>query len=105
MSGATASIAIAGSTDEALAASGLVMLHARLAALPDLFVTARRLARVIRGNTLWAFGFNGVFLPVAAAGWLTPLAAMLLMLASSGAVLLNSLRLLRPSFPDAPGRG
>jgi cation transport ATPase len=48
---------------------------------------------------------NGVFLPVAAAGWLTPLAAMLLMLASSSAVLLNSLRLLRPSFPDKPGRG
>lgn len=99
MSHASISIAMAGSTDEALSASGLVMLHTRLESLPELFATARRLGRVVRENHLWALGFNGLFLPVAAWGSLTPLAAMLLMLVSSAGVLLNSLRLLRPT-PD-----
>jgi cation transport ATPase len=40
-------------------------------------------------------GFNGLFIPVAALGYLTPLAAALLMLVSSTGVLLNSLRLTR----------
>jgi Cu2+-exporting ATPase len=99
MSAASASVAMAGSTDEALSASGLVMLHTRLESLPELFATARKLGRVVRENYLWAMGWNGLFVPVAAAGLLTPLVAMLLMLISSTSVLLNSLRLLRPT-PD-----
>jgi heavy metal translocating P-type ATPase len=95
MAAASASIAIAGSTDEALAASGFVLLRQELAALPTLFRLGHRLHRIIRGNYLWAFGFNGVFVPVAAAGYLTPLFASLLMFLSSTAVLLNSLRLSR----------
>jgi cation transport ATPase len=39
--------------------------------------------------------FNAIFVPVAAWGKLTPLSAMLLMLASSTTVLLNSLRIRR----------
>jgi Cu+-exporting ATPase len=50
---------------------------------------------VVRGNYVWAFGFNGLFIPIAALGYLTPLAAALLMLVSSTGVLLNSLRLTR----------
>ncbi|HEX7599667.1 MAG TPA: HAD-IC family P-type ATPase, partial [Polyangia bacterium] len=102
MSEASVSVAIAGSTDEALSASGLVMLHARLESLPELFATARRLHRVVRENYLWALGFNGLFVPVAAMGLLTPLAAMLLMLLSSTSVLLNSLRLRRPTPKLSP---
>jgi len=95
MAAASASIAIAGATDEALAASGFVLLRPELAALPALFRLGHKLHRIIRGNYLWAFGFNGLFIPVAAAGYLTPLFASLLMLLSSTAVLLNSLRLSR----------
>jgi heavy metal translocating P-type ATPase len=95
MSAAHAAVAIAGATDEALAAAGLVLLHDRLSTLVGLFDLSRRLNRVVRGNYLWAFGFNGLFLPVAALGLLTPLAAMTLMLVSSSGVLLNSLRLSR----------
>jgi Cu+-exporting ATPase len=47
---------------------------------------------VIRTNYIWAFSFNTLFIPVAAFGQLVPLAAMTLMLVSSAAVLLNSLR-------------
>lgn len=93
MGEASTSVALARSTDEALMASGFVVRQGQLARLLDLFAAGRKLHRVIGLNYLWAFGFNTVFIPVAAAGGLTPLAAMLLMLASSTAVLLNSLRM------------
>jgi heavy metal translocating P-type ATPase len=93
MSEACTSVALARSTDEALAASGFVMRHGRLTCLLDLFAVGRKLRRVIALNYLWAFGFNAVFIPVAAAGKLLPLVAMLLMLSSSAGVLLNSLRM------------
>jgi cation transport ATPase len=101
MSEATASVAVGGATDEALAAAGLVMLHRRLPALVELFARAAALGRVIRGNYIWAFSFNTLFLPVAAMGLLQPLAAMLLMLLSSSGVLLNSLRLRESSANTA----
>lgn len=90
---ATASVSLACSTDEALTAASFVATHGRLTDVPLLVLTGRKLARVVRTNYLWAFGFNGLFIPVAAAGWLTPLMAMLLMVLSSTAVLTNSLRL------------
>jgi heavy metal translocating P-type ATPase len=93
MAEASTSIALARSTDEALAASGFVIRRGQLQRLLDLFATGRKLHGVIRLNYVWAFAFNTVFIPVAAAGKLVPLAAMLLMLVSSAGVLLNSLRM------------
>ena len=93
MGEATASVAVGRPTDEALSASGFVLLGGRLAALPRLFAAGRKLRRVIVQNYLWAFAFNSLFVPVAAAGKLVPLAAVLLMLLSSSGVLLNSLRM------------
>jgi P-type E1-E2 ATPase len=95
MAEGAASVAVGGATDEALSASGFVELHGGLAGLPRLFALGRRLSRVIRANYVWAFAFNTLFIPVAALGRLVPLAAMALMLVSSAAVLLNSLRLRR----------
>ena len=95
MSEASASIAVARATDEALAASGFVLLGGKLGSLPALFAIGRKLRRIVVENTLWAFAFNVAFVPVAAAGKLVPLAAMALMLVSSTAVLLNSLRMRR----------
>jgi len=86
------SIAVAGSTDEALSAAGFVALNPGPQELPRLFSLGRKLRRVIRTNYIWAFAFNTLFIPVAALGELVPLAAMALMLVSSAAVLLNSLR-------------
>ncbi len=98
---ATASVSLACSTDEALTAASFVATHGRLTDVPLLVLTGRKLARVVRTNYLWAFGFNGLFVPVAAAGWLTPLLAMLLMVLSSATVLTNSLRL--RSLPPSTG--
>jgi len=93
MAASNAAIALARSTDEALAASGLVLLRGGLSAIAPLLQTCRKLRRVVLGNYVWAFAFNALFIPVAALGGLTPLAAMVLMWLSSTAVLLNSLRL------------
>jgi cation transport ATPase len=95
MAEATASVAVAGSTDEALAAADVVVLHGRLDAVPAAVDAARRLRRTVRGNLAWAFAFNLVFVPVAAMGLLRPIAAMLLMFLSSLGVLANSLRAAR----------
>jgi Cu2+-exporting ATPase len=90
---ATASVAVAGSSGEALGAAGLVLRAGHVEELVMLLRTGRRLGRIIRQNYAWAFAFNGVFVPLAALGWLRPLWAMLLMLLSSTAVLVNSLRM------------
>ena len=93
LSEATVSIAVPRSTDEALAASGVVLLHNDISLIPRLFSVGKKLRKVIISNYIWAFLFNIVFIPVAATGNLVPLFAMLLMLFSSSAVLLNSLRM------------
>jgi cation transport ATPase len=93
MSEATVSIALGNSSDEALTASGFVSLNNDLVYLKELFQLGKKLSKVIRANYIWAFAFNAFFIPIAALGKLVPLAAMLLMLVSSTAVLLNSLRL------------
>ncbi|HEY3563786.1 MAG TPA: cation-translocating P-type ATPase, partial [Casimicrobiaceae bacterium] len=55
--------------------------------------TARRTFRIVRENLAWALVYNAVAIPLAAIGWLTPLAAAAGMSASSLAVVLNAWRL------------
>ncbi|HET9670396.1 MAG TPA: heavy metal translocating P-type ATPase [Casimicrobiaceae bacterium] len=55
--------------------------------------TARRAFRIVRENLAWALVYNAVAIPLAAIGWLTPLAAAAGMSASSLAVVLNAWRL------------
>ena len=58
--------------------------------------TARRTFRVIRQNLAWALGYNAIAIPLAASGYLSPLAASLGMSISSLIVVGNALRLARP---------
>ena len=51
---------------------------------------------MVRQNIGWALGYNGIALPVAAAGILTPWLAALGMSLSSLLVVLNALRLAAP---------
>jgi Cu2+-exporting ATPase len=62
-------------------------------------VVAKRCRRTIRGNFLWAAGYNVVALPLAAAGLVTPWVAALAMVVSSLTVTLNALRLSRHPAP------
>jgi Cu2+-exporting ATPase len=54
---------------------------------------ARRTFRIVRENLAWALVYNAVAIPLAAIGWLTPLAAAAGMTASSLAVVSNAWRL------------
>jgi Cu2+-exporting ATPase len=61
--------------------------------VPAAIAIARRTRRIVRQNLAWAFGYNLLALPLAAAGLVTPWLAALGMALSSLAVTANSLRL------------
>jgi Cu2+-exporting ATPase len=87
--------AMAGSTDFALESSDLVLTRPDLTGLAVAIKLARRALRVIRQNLFWAFFYNLLILPLAAAGLLAPIHAAAAMAASSVCVVGNSLRLAR----------
>ncbi|MBB4906013.1 heavy metal translocating P-type ATPase [Actinophytocola algeriensis] len=86
-------MAMALGTDVAVEAADVVLVREDLTTVPDAIVLAGRTLRTIRGNLLWAFGYNVAALPVAALGLLNPLIAGAAMSLSSLLVVTNSLRL------------
>jgi Cu2+-exporting ATPase len=90
---AQVSIAMGGGTDLAHTSADMVLLADDLGRLSAAFDTARETMRIIRQNLAWAAAYNALAIPLAAAGWVTPLAAGIGMAASSLAVVLNALRL------------
>ncbi|MFI6446632.1 heavy metal translocating P-type ATPase [Kitasatospora sp. NPDC050543] len=99
-------IALGSGTDAAIGAAGLTLVTGDIESLVVAVRLARRTLATIRTNLLWAFGYNAVLLPLAAAGALNPMIAALAMSASSLLVVANSLRLRawRPSPGRRPGR-
>ncbi|QVW25158.1 cadmium-translocating P-type ATPase [Pseudomonas hormoni] len=102
LAAADISVAMGSATDLAKTSADAVLLSNRLDALVQAFSLARRTRRVIIENLLWAGLYNGLMLPFAALGWITPVWAAVGMSISSLTVVLNALRLTRlPSAPAA----
>ncbi|OZM78068.1 cation-translocating P-type ATPase [Pseudonocardia sp. MH-G8] len=86
-------IAVGTGADVALEAADLVLVRDDLRALVAAIDLARATLATIRGNLVWAFGYNVAAIPLAASGLLNPLLAGAAMALSSLLVVTNSLRL------------
>jgi P-type Cu+ transporter len=98
-------LALGTGTDVAITAADLILLRDDLGAVPDAIALARATLATIRGNLTWAFGYNIVAIPLAAAGFLNPLIAGAAMALSSAFVVANSVRLRRFGTPAAARSG
>ena len=95
LAAADCAFAVNNATDLAKAQADGIVLGNNLGPILLGFSTAKHCRRVIRQNMGWALAYNGLAVPLAAAGLVPPWAAALGMSFSSLLVVANSLRLNR----------
>ncbi len=101
LAAADISIAMGSATDLAKTSADAILLSNRLGSLVDALDVARKTRRIIIENLAWATLYNGLVIPFAAIGWVTPGWAAIGMSISSLLVVLNAMRLTRLSRPLA----
>lgn len=95
LAAADISVAMGSASDLAKTSADAVLLSNRLSSLVQGLAMAKRTRRIIIENLGWATLYNGMVLPFAAFGWITPIWAAVGMSFSSLLVVLNALRLSR----------
>ncbi|MCB2425962.1 heavy metal translocating P-type ATPase [Methylophaga pinxianii] len=88
-------IAMGSGTDVAIETADIALMRTDLNAVNTAIQLSHLTVRNIRQNLFWAFGYNSLGIPIAAAGLLAPWLAGAAMAFSSISVVLNSLRLQR----------
>ncbi|MFP4271363.1 MAG: hypothetical protein ACLFTL_12455, partial [Alphaproteobacteria bacterium] len=88
-------IAMGTGADVALETAGVTLMRAEPRLVPAALAVATKTRAKIRQNLFWAFAYNVVGIPIAAAGFLSPAIAGAAMAASSVSVVTNALLLKR----------
>jgi Cu+-exporting ATPase len=94
-------IAIGSGTDIAKEAGGIVLIRDDLRDVPLAIELSKKTMRKIDTNLFWAFGYNAVMIPIAAAGLLNPMYAAGAMAISSLTVVSNSALLKLTKFKSS----
>lgn len=98
LAAANVSCAMSEGSAIAHAAADLMLMSPSLEAVANSITTARQMRSTIRGNLIWALGYNILAIPLAALDLVPPWLAALGMSASSLIVVLNARRLTRRRF-------
>jgi Cu+-exporting ATPase len=102
LAAADVGIAMATGTDVAMHTAGITLMRGDPNLVPAAIEISSRTVAKIRQNLFWAFAYNVVGIPLAAAGLLSPVIAGAAMAMSSVSVMTNALLLARWS-PRDPG--
>jgi P-type Cu+ transporter len=93
LAAADLSMAMGTGTDTAIAAADITLMRPDVNAAIDALQLSDRTIKIIKGNLTWAFAYNAIGIPIAAAGLLNPMYAAAAMALSSVFVVTNSLRI------------